>query len=147
MQLHARRATPLSCDNRSGSNRRKVRMCEPSERFIAASYRKAIERACEKPFVPPEHLRRRVNENGRKEPAADWRRRLGKKGLAELVAWRDSHRWHPHQLRHTAGTRIRREFGLEAAAVVLGHSSELVTDAVYAERDLTKVADVMRRIG
>jgi integrase len=147
MQLHARRKTPLSCGNRPGSNRREERMREPGEHFIAASYRKAIERACEKAFVPPEHLRRRVNEKGRKEPAADWRRRLGKKGLAELAAWRQAHRWHPHQLRHTAGTRIRREFGLEAAAVVLGHSSALVTDAVYAERDLTKVAEVMRRIG
>lgn len=45
------------------------------------------------------------------------------------------------------GKRIRRERGLEAAAVALGHSSALVADAVYAERDLTKVADAMRRIG
>jgi hypothetical protein len=36
---------------------------------------------------------------------------------------------------------------LEAAAVVLGHSSALVTDAVYAERDAAKVAEVMRKIG
>ncbi len=30
--------------------------------------------------------------------------------------------WHPHRLRHTAATRIRREFGLEAARAILGHS-------------------------
>ena len=48
---------------------------------------------------------------------------------------------------HTAGTRIRREFGLEAAAATLGHSSAKLTDEVYAERDLQRVAEVMKRMG
>lgn len=147
MQLHARRRTPLSCGNRPGTNQRDSPEREPGDHYTAASYRRAIERACERAFLPPEHLRRRCDDNGKKEPSEEWRCRLGKRGLAELAAWRERHRWHPHQLRHTAGTRIRREFGLEAAAVVLGHSSALVTDAVYAERHLTKVAEVMRRIG
>lgn len=56
-------------------------------------------------------------------------------------------RWHPHQLRHTAATTIRREFGLEAARIALGHSSALVTDAIYAERDMERVVEVMRQIG
>jgi integrase len=147
MQLHARRKTPLSCGNRRGTNRRENPAREPGDHYTAASYRRAIERACERAFVPPDHLRRRCDDNARKEPLNEWRGRLGKRGLAELAAWREQHRWHPHHLRHTAGTRIRREFGLEAAAVVLGHSSALVTDAVYAERELTKVAEVMRKIG
>jgi integrase len=66
---------------------------------------------------------------------------------AELREWRQRHRWHPHQLRHTAGTLIRREFGLEAAQLALGHSSARVTDAVYAERDMARVIEVMKRIG
>ena len=65
----------------------------------------------------------------------------------ELQAWQDQHRWHPHQLRHTAGTLIRQEFGLEAAQLALGHSSAKVTDAVYAERDAARVIEVMKRIG
>ncbi|MHC4214196.1 MAG: tyrosine-type recombinase/integrase [Planctomycetota bacterium] len=32
--------------------------------------------------------------------------------------------WHPHQLRHNAATRLRAEFGLEAAQLILGHSRE-----------------------
>ena len=56
-------------------------------------------------------------------------------------------RWRPHQLRHAVATRIRQEFGLEMAQLVLGHSSTEVTDAVYAERDMAKVIEVMRRIG
>jgi integrase len=57
------------------------------------------------------------------------------------------HRWHPQQLRHTAATIIWREFGLEAGQVTLGHSSALITDGVYAERDRAKVEEVMLRIG
>jgi len=43
--------------------------------------------------------------------------------------------WTPHQLRHTKATEIRREFGVEAAQVFLGHCSADVTQ-VYAQRDL-----------
>ena len=68
-----------------------------------------------------------------------------------MRAWRKAHAWHPHQLRHTAGTRIRREFGGcskgWAAAATLGHSSAKLTDEVYAERDLQRVAEVMKRMG
>lgn len=56
-------------------------------------------------------------------------------------------RWAPNQLRHTAATEIRRKYGLEAAQVVLGHSSAVITDAVYAERDRGVVERVMREIG
>jgi len=42
--------------------------------------------------------------------------------------------WHPHQLRHTLATEIRGRFGLEAARVLLGHTTPLVTKT-YALRD------------
>jgi site-specific recombinase XerC len=54
--------------------------------------------------------------------------------------------WHPNQLRHAAATRVRREAGLEAAQVVLGHARADVTQ-VYAERDLDRAREVMRAIG
>jgi integrase len=52
--------------------------------------------------------------------------------------------WHPNQLRHTAATQLRREFGLDVARVILGHSSPAVTE-VYAEVDREKARDVMGR--
>ncbi len=55
--------------------------------------------------------------------------------------------WHPNQLRHSAATEIRRRFGLEAAQLVLGHSSALVTEAVYAERDAAIVQRIMSEMG
>lgn len=54
--------------------------------------------------------------------------------------------WHPHQLRHTKATEIRREAGLDAARAVLGHSTPVVTE-VYAEVDMHKAAEVMARLG
>ena len=55
-------------------------------------------------------------------------------------------RGHPHQLRHSAATRLRREFGLDVARAVLGHHSLAIT-AIYAELDLAKAAEAMARIG
>ena len=91
------------------------------EAYTVSSYRRAIQRACDLAFPVPEG--------------------------EDPEAWRRAHRWHPNQLRHTAATQIRQAFGLEAAQLVLGHSSALVTDAVYAERDEGKVAEVLRRVG
>lgn len=54
--------------------------------------------------------------------------------------------WHPHQLRHSHATEVRRLFGLEAAQVTLGHSQARVTE-VYAERDLALAAKVAAQIG
>ncbi len=54
--------------------------------------------------------------------------------------------WSPNRLRHTAGTQIRAEFGLDHAAAVLGHSEVAVTQ-VYAEMDYEKAVEVARKIG
>jgi site-specific recombinase XerC len=70
------------------------------------------------------------------------RRRL-KKLAAE---WRTKHCWSPNQLRHAAGTEVRRQYGLEAAQVILGHAKADVTQ-VYAERDQALAAEIMQKIG
>jgi integrase len=54
--------------------------------------------------------------------------------------------WHPNQLRHSMATDLRREAGLDAARVVLGHRSPSMTE-VYAEVDTNKAAEVMARLG
>jgi integrase len=54
--------------------------------------------------------------------------------------------WHPHQLRHTKATEIRREAGLDAARAVLGHRSPQMTE-LYAELDMSRAAAVMERLG
>ena len=54
--------------------------------------------------------------------------------------------WAPNQLRHAAATRIRKELGLDAARVVLGHRSAAMTE-VYAELDKQKALRVMEELG
>jgi hypothetical protein len=44
------------------------------------------------------------------------------------------------------GTEVPKQFGLEATQVVLGHASANVSE-IYAERDLTLAAEIMRKIG
>ncbi len=55
-------------------------------------------------------------------------------------------RWSPNQLRHSAATRLRKEFGLDVAQAVLGHKTAEVTQ-VYAELDRGKALDAMKRSG
>ena len=54
--------------------------------------------------------------------------------------------WAPNRLRHSLATQVRKSDGLEAAAVILGHSEVGVTQ-IYAEADRAKAIEVVRRIG
>jgi integrase len=54
--------------------------------------------------------------------------------------------WAPNQLRHSAGTRVRAAFGLEASAAILGHS-EIETTQIYAERDEQRAIEVAWKLG
>lgn len=54
--------------------------------------------------------------------------------------------WTPHRLRHTAATRLRKQYGLEAARLVLGHRSATTTE-IYAEADRGKVVDIIGKVG
>jgi integrase len=80
------------------------------------------------------------------ETIADWKTRLDAEKWAEVQTWRKSHRFHPHQLRHSAGTLIRAVEGIEMARIILGHR-HLKTTEIYAEQDVRKAVEVMRRIG
>ena len=54
--------------------------------------------------------------------------------------------WTPGQLRHNAGTNVRKEFGLEAAQLLLGHAKADVTQ-LYAEINELKAIEVAEKIG
>ena len=141
--LHANRKTPLLYGNRPGTNRKDEPRHRPGERFTTPAYHQSIRNACDRAFLPTGVLAR---HDGESEKA--WLARLEDAGLvAELNTWRSAHRWHPNQLRHSTATMLRREFGLEAAQSTLGHASAQLTDAVYAERDRTKVIEIVRKIG
>lgn len=122
------RKTPLNCGNRAGYSSRtregKSAIRQPGSAYTSKSYAKAITRACEKAFPYP------------KECKSDEAKQ----------AWRKSEWWAPNQLRHSAGTKIRKQFGLEVAAILLGHS-KLETSQIYAEEDRAKAIEVAAKIG
>ncbi len=130
---HAARRTPLRWGNKPGSNRKAKPKRKAGDGYGVNAYRRAIYRGCDVAFPHPELSA--VKES-----------QLSDKQRAELRQWQDDHRWAPNQLRHTAATEIRREFGLEAAQIALGHSQANITQ-VYAERDMQKGIEVARRIG
>ncbi|TWU27622.1 tyrosine-type recombinase/integrase [Bythopirellula polymerisocia] len=130
---HSDRKTPLNCGNRPGKNGKPKPKRTAGDQYDSCSYRRAIHRACDKAFPHPE-----LGSKVRKD--------MTDAQVAELKNWQSDHHWSPNQLRHAAATEIRREFGLEAAQVVLGHSSANVTQ-VYAERDFAKALEYARRRG
>lgn len=104
---------------------RRNRQRPPLDHYTVASYRRAIARACD-------------------AADADQRKSADEQGVT--VAGRLVGRFHPHQLRHNAATAIRREFGLEAAQVILGHKTLTVTQ-VYAEKDIAAAKKIMEQVG
>jgi integrase len=54
--------------------------------------------------------------------------------------------WSPNQLRHSAATRIREQASLDAAQVILGHSS-VQTTQIYAEKNLTAAMKIAAEVG
>jgi integrase len=131
--LHEARVTPLTCGNVPGSNRRHRPKFQPGERYSPNVYRKAISRACDKAFPHPTLSAIKPKDRTTEQ-------------AAELLEWQRAHQWAPNQLRHTFATKVRRQFGLEAAQVMLGHSNAAITQ-VYAERDLAKGVLVAKAIG
>ncbi|HPO17371.1 MAG TPA: site-specific integrase [Candidatus Hydrogenedentes bacterium] len=89
------------------------------DHYDVASYRRAIKRAVDK-------FNAREIAEGRKDniiPA-----------------------WSPNRLRHSFATNVRREYGLEAAQVLLGHAHADVTQ-IYAETNTARAIEVAAQIG
>lgn len=135
-QRRKNRKTPMT-PSQAARRRKASPQRKPSDHYSNQAYARAIARACETAFGMPKELRR---ISGR--ASAEDRTRL-----TRLAAeWRKAHCWHPNQLRHNAATRIRSEFGIEAARVILGHSSA-VTSEIYAEVDRQKAQTIVGQIG
>lgn len=140
-RAHANRKTPLSCGNVPGSNVQKKPKRAPGEHYATCSYGRAIAYACERAFPLPEPIRRAKGES-----LDAWMGRLTDPEKQQVQQWRDEHHWHPHQLRHNAATRLRKEYGLEAAQVILGHKTLSVTE-LYAEKNVAAAQRIMGEVG
>jgi integrase len=130
---------------------RRVGTRQPGARYNRNAYRNAILRACEQAFGMPKELRRiprGLTKTEKRLPPADQERILADREelRAKARAWRQANCWHPHQLRHNAGTNVRREADLDTARTVMGQGSLNVAE-IYAERDLETARKIIAKIG
>jgi integrase len=91
-------------------------------------------------------LGRTLNLKAKKVPGEHYQVTSYARAIAKGCARAGIPRWHPHQLRHSAATRLAAEFGVETARIILGHTS-LDTTQIYAARDLQQALEVMRKRG
>ena len=127
---------------RVGENRQRP----PRARYYRQSYLTAVERACDRAFPLPAELAPKKKDNGKKESRAEWWGRLTETERERVKAWWGEHRWFPYQLRHTVATEVRKEHGLEAAQVVLGHAHAKVSE-IYAQKNEALAAKVANEMG
>ena len=97
------------------------------------------------PLTPSQRARTRKGSPS-KAPGERYDTRTYNHAVARACEAAGVPRWHPHQLRHSAATNLRKEFGIEVARVILGHSSPAVTE-VYAEVDRAKAVAAMAQVG
>ncbi len=112
----------------------------------AAERQKQEKRASSKAPLTEEQRKRRRKKRPRKRPGQRYTVESYRRAIKYACDRAGLPRWHPHQLRHSAATRLRREFGLEAARTILGQKT-LEATQIYAEQDAAKAQEVMSRVG
>ena len=94
----------------------------------------------------PSQLARQRKDRPKRTPALEYNKNSYRRAITRACEKATVPVWKPNQLRHSCGTKIRRLYGLDGAAAVLGHRLGTVTE-IYAEADLQKAIDIMRAIG
>jgi integrase len=115
-QRRIERKTPLTPSQRKRKPKKKPKR-RKRERYDTASYRRAIKYGI-----------KRLN-------------RIREQQEQPLIP-----NWYPLQLRHSRATELNELYGIEAAAVSLGHAHADVTK-IYAERNLKLAMDVAKKTG
>lgn len=105
----------------------------------------AAKRAARKSRVQPSQRCRR-KPNPRRKPRESYSRHSYAAAIARACVKAGVPRWHPNRLRHSRATEIRRQFGLEAAQVLLGHARANITE-LYAQRDFELAERVAAEAG
>lgn len=108
---------------------------------IRAEWRKARQT----PLTPSQRARK-PKAKPRKTAGVRYDSRAYAHAVAKACIKAGVEHWHPHQLRHSAATQLRKEFGLDTARIILGHRSPGVT-ARYAEADASKAVAAMEATG
>jgi integrase len=103
------------------------------ERFSVDSYRRAIAIGCDKAF--PHAALSKIPD-----------RELTEGQRAELGEWRQAHRFHPHQIRHSVSSYIEDKLDIKTSQTVLGHANVKETLG-YTKENFRKAAMAMEEFG
>jgi integrase len=103
-------------------------------------------RRARKTRISPWELRRKPKQNPKRAPGAFYTTISYGDAVARACDQAGMPEFRPNRIRHLFGTKVRREYGLEAAQVLLGHEKADVTQ-IYAERNLSLARDVAAKIG
>lgn len=122
----------------------------------AEAHRNATRRSHRKSPMTPSQAKRKPKKSPKRRKresydVASYRRAITY-GIKRVNLTREQNgetpipRWFPLQLRHSRATELNELFGIEAAAVSLGHAHADVTK-VYAERNLKLAIEVAKKTG
>ena len=112
----------------------------------AEAERNAARRAARQSKMTPSQVARRPKETPKLPKRDRYDRDSYRRAIEYGIKKAKVPHWHPHQLRHNCGTRVRAEYGLDVAQIILGHAT-LETSQVYAAADRQRAIQVMGAIG
>jgi integrase len=112
----------------------------------ADAERQAARRESRKSPMTPSQAARRRKADGQRRPKDHYSVASYRRAISRACALAGVPEWHPHQLRHTAATELRRAYGVEAARTILGHASLDATE-IYAEADLQRARQIAFEVG
>jgi integrase len=115
-----------------------------SPRDSVLAFRRGQRQARQSPVQPSQVCR--AKQKPRRQPGERYDVRVIAHAVRRACVKHGLEHWHPHQLRHTAASSIRKEFGLDAAHATLGHHGPAITNH-YAELDANKIVEVARKLG
>ena len=102
-------------------------------------------RKIRKTKVPPSQNSRRKS-NPKKRPGTHYDVRSYYQAIRRGCQRAGIELWHPNRLCHSAGTSIRKEFGVELARIILGHKTAFTTE-IYAEVDREQAMAAVVKVG
>ena len=84
--------------------------------------------------VQPSQMQRKRKSKPKRAPGDHYTRHSYHQVIKRACKRGEIEPWHPNQLRHSRGTEVRAQYGLEGSQTVLGQKKADVTQ-IYAERD------------
>ncbi len=115
-----------------------------SPREAVAAQRAEARRQRRSPMTPSQ-ARRKPKKNPQRTAGDSYDTASYRRAIARACEKNGIPDWAPNQIRHRFATEVRRQQGLEAARVVLGHKTA-VTSEFYAEVDHKQAIAVMKRV-